>query len=73
MRLKSLILVIIFLSGCSTFQNISLPLPMEPNLITIQKGELQCLTDETVEKLRSRDIQRENYEDELESIIKSTH
>jgi len=61
------------LIGCSSYQIVALPLPLMDELPKVESVELQCLTDSTYEKLRKRDVIRENYEDELESIIKSTH
>jgi len=70
--MRLILIGIIFLSGCAV-QSVKLPLPTMGEVPKIQPAELQCLTNETYEKLRKRDIIRENHADKLESIIRSTH
>jgi len=68
-----LVLVIGLISGCSTYQGVSLPLPVMGELPHVSKEELQCLDKDVNERLKIGDIIWENHIDELESIIKSTH
>ena len=61
------------LIGCSSYQIVALPLPLMGELPKITPVEVQCLTDETYDKLRRRDILQENHIDKLEGVINSTH
>lgn len=72
MNLKTLI-VIILLSGCSTYQAVPLPLPVRPVLPNVQAQSMDCLADKTFDTLRKRDILWEIHADKLEGIIRSTH
>ena len=82
-QIVTIILLISLGNGCSLIQPKSepikiiytttrLPLPVRPVLPTISADELSCLSSETKAALSSRDKQRRQYAEELETIIKST-
>jgi hypothetical protein len=50
-----------------------LPLPSRPILPTWTGADMQCLSEETKDKVRSRDLLRKQYAELLEEIIKTTH
>ena len=68
-----LLIVIIFLSGCASIaETPKLPLPQELNLPTMVATELECLSDDTYEKLVRRDVMLQGRIKTLRNIIKTT-
>ena len=72
---KSLVLAsaIILASCCAVPEQAKLPLPPPLVLPTVEASELQCLSDETYEKLVERDVMCTGRVHTLENIIKQTH
>lgn len=60
-------------SGCSTQSYVypRLPEPTRPALVKISGEELQCISDDTAQKLRLRFVELRQYAEELETIIKT--
>ena len=50
-----------------------LPLPSRPALPALSAGEMECLSDDAYARLVRRDLQRRQYAEELEAIIRATH
>lgn len=83
---KSLLLLVLLLSGCSLFSQeqkkpveklvyVTTPLyaPARPVLPTWNGDDMECLSEEMKDKIRDRDLLRKQYAEQLETIINSTH
>jgi len=71
--IKSILIVMTLTSCCSVPASIQLPLPPELTYPKIKGASLQCLTENTYERLNKRRLMCEARVETLKKIIKSTH
>lgn len=73
----ALLVTFLIVSGCTqpryVLVPVELPLPQRPLLPTVTAGELDCLSDDVVDRIEARDDLRRQSQEELEAIIKATH
>jgi hypothetical protein len=80
MRLLTPIIILLFITACSTqapkekiiYITTPLTLPEKPELPKMSSDALQCISDESKWSLLKRDVLLKNYISDLETIIKST-
>jgi len=69
-------LAIYMLSGCTTeairYQSIPLPLPAKPELPTVSRLELECLSDEVYSRLAYRELLLKKHIEVQAAVICST-
>lgn len=61
----------LILSSCCTTGSVMIPVPPEPDYPKISRQELVNLSDETVEKLRDRDVMKTAYINRLKRLIEA--
>lgn len=70
-------LLALLLAGCAQpkyiFVPVELPLPQRAVVPTVTAEELECLSDDVVDRIEARDDIRRQSQDELEAVIRSTH
>ena len=80
--MKSIVLsavIVITLSSCylfptrSVYVSVPLPIPVEPQWVKIDAKNLECLANDTYERILTRDLQHVGYESRLNAILRSTH
>lgn len=84
--MKYLLLICLTLTGCSLIESkpvapveklvyVTVPLtaPARPILPTWKGSDMSCLTEEMKDKVRTRDLLRKQYAEQLEAAINSTH
>ncbi len=75
-RLKKALLTVIILviSGCGSVRYVTapLPIPQKPDMPYFIDKDLECLPESVYYRVAGRDLAHKNYEERLESVIKST-
>lgn len=73
----ALLAVTVSLPACSTqpvrYVSEPLPLPVPPVLPALTADDLACLSDDAYRRLVLRDMQRRQYAETLQAIIRATH
>lgn len=75
-KIGVLIISAVILTSCFGGRTVKVdPLfePKAPNLPVVKKEELECVSDETFDKLDTRDVLRDDYEEKMRAVIRSTH
>jgi hypothetical protein len=75
MKMLTLTILTVFISGCGTTVYVTKPLPLPEPLteIKVPKGSLDCVSDEGKKALIRRDRVKDERIQTLRDIIKSTH
>ncbi len=66
----------LLLPGCARqpiYVTEPLPLPVRPLLPSVYAHELDCISNDTYQRLVTRELKRRQYAETLETIIQSTH
>jgi hypothetical protein len=73
-NLLAALAIILIVSGCATAGPAALRLPLPPPLVlpTIPAASLECLADDTYDKLVERDVRQRERIHTLEDIIRAT-
>lgn len=83
-KLSFIALVLFSLNGCTinatepttpkiVYVTTPLPIPKKPQLPKVSSSDLECVPEDTKQKLLQRDILIKNYVSDLETAVFSTH